>query len=114
MKEPTMPVRIFMDGEEVYKGEMLQNGSGLALCSQMNELNLLHYAADTEAVEAKIPMQICMDNQVLDGGEFYQSGDYYCISTPDSTMQLMDPGSLAELYIEDHCQKAKLEITRGH
>jgi hypothetical protein len=103
-----------MDGEEVYKGEMLQNGSGLALCSQMNELNLLHYAADTEAVEAKIPMQIYMDNQILDGGEFYQSGDYYCISTPDSTMQLMDPGSLAELYIDDHCQKAKLEITRGH
>ena len=114
MKEPTMPVRIFMDGEEVYNGELLQNGSGLALCSQTNELNLLHYEADTEAVEAKIPMQIMMDNKILEGGEFYQSGNYYCISTPDSSMQLMDPESLAELYIEDNCQKAKLEITRGH
>jgi hypothetical protein len=80
----------------------------------MNDFNLLHYAADTEAVEAKIPMQIMMDDKILDGGEFYQSGDYFCISTPDSSMSLMAPESLAELYIEDHCQTAKLEITRGH
>ena len=114
MKEPTMPVQIFMEGEEVFHGELMENGSGLCLSSQTNQLNLLHYAADTEAVEAKIPMQICFDNQTVEGGEFYQSGEYYCLSAPDTSMQLMNPDSLAKLYIEEHGQKAKLEISRGH
>ena len=112
MKEPTMPLQIFLDGREVLTGDLLSNGGGLALCSEGR--SLMKFGADTELVEAKIPMQIERDSEIIGSGEFYQSGDYYCLCPSDQTLELMNPAAIAQLFIEKRGLSAKLEISGGH
>ncbi len=112
MKEPTMPVQIFLDGREVLSGDLVSNGGGLALCSGNGQA--MKFSADTELVEAKIPMQIKLDNQMIGEGEFYQSGEYYCLCPADQSLDLMDPDAVAQLFIEKQGLSANLEIKKGH
>ncbi len=114
MKEPTMPVQIFLDGNQVFNGQLLQNGAGLALSSETSSRDFLHFAAATILVEAKIPMSITRDDKTIGDGEFYLSGEYYCLCPSDQTLQLMDPEGIAQLFIEKHGQLAKLELKTGH
>lgn len=114
MKEPTMPIEIFMDGKVVYNGELVPNGPGLAISSDTGKSDFLNYEADTNLVEAKIPMEIMRNDTLIGCGELYQSGEYFCLCPTDQDVDLMDTDAVAQLFMEKQGQMAKLDIRRGN
>jgi hypothetical protein len=74
---------------------------------------LLQYEADTEQVEARIPMEFRLDNHVLASGELYHSGEYYCLCPTDQSVDLsyrIDPQITAVLSVDPYGQVAILDI----
>ena len=108
--ENAMSVSIFRGKSEIGTGELLPNGANMALCPQDKDLQLLDFEADTEKVEAVIPMEFFLNDKLVSKGELYNSGEYYCLCPVDQDLDLIKKDSQAKLSIESEGKKARLDI----
>jgi hypothetical protein len=112
MIEPTMSVRLFRGEVQIGCGELLPNGTNLAMVLPEG-CELLHYEADTEQVEARVPMEFRLDDRFVTSGELYHSGNNYCLYLEDQSVDLssiMAKQSTADLSIDLKGEKVTLDI----
>jgi hypothetical protein len=116
MFEIKMPVNIYRDEDFIASGQLLPNGAEFAVCveSESGIFELLDYSVDTRVVEDKIPLKIFCQGEEVAQGELFQSGSNICVCPfADTSFNLMDPNSEAELYVQRDGWGARLEITRA-
>jgi hypothetical protein len=112
MNEPTMSVRLFRGEVQIGCGELTPNGTNLTMVLPEG-CELIHYEADTEQVEARIPMQFRLDDRFVTSGELYHSGNYYCLYPDDQNVDLssiMAKESTADLSIDPYGQMVTFDI----
>jgi hypothetical protein len=115
MSDIKMPVQIFRGDAEIGTGELLPNGSSLALCPNDEKFELLKFKTDTKAVEDRIPMTFFCDEKEVSSGELYNSGEYICLCPENQDLSLVDPTSSARLFVDEKGLFARLEVsTRSH
>jgi hypothetical protein len=113
--EIKMAVQIFRGEAEIGSGELLPNGSSLALCPDDKAFELLKFSTDTSAVEDRIPMKFFRDEMEVSLGQLYNSGEYICLCPEDQDLSLIDPTSSAKLFVDEKGLNARLEVsTRSH
>lgn len=118
MFELKMPVTIYRGSDWIGSGELLPNGSELALTvhgADGDGFELLNYSVDTRVIEEKIPCKFFTDGEEVADGELFQSGSNICLCPfSDQTLDLLDPRCQAELYVQPDGWGARLDIKRTH
>lgn len=115
MTELKMQVQIYRGTDGIGSGELLPNGSAMALCPDERGFELLAFKTDTNIVEDRIPMSFFCDNEEVSGGELYNSGDYICLCPTNQDLDLVDPNNSAILVVDPYGESARLDIsTRSH
>ena len=101
MNEVKMPVQIFRGDADIGTGELIPNGSSLALCPDRKDFVLLQFETDTAKVEDRIPMIFFCDDKEVSAGQLYQSGDYICLCPENQDLSLIDSESSARLFVDE-------------
>jgi hypothetical protein len=116
MYELKMPVSIYRGDDLIGSGQLLPNGNELALCIDGQDghiFELLNYSVDTRVIEEKIPLKIYEEGKEVAQGELFQSGSNICVCPyTDTSFNIMDPRSTADLYVQPDGWAARLDIKR--
>ena len=115
MTELKMQVQIFRGTDDLGSGELLPNGSAMAVCPDDHDFVLVNFKTDTNIVEDRIPMTFFCDQEEVSGGELYNSGDYICLCPINQDLDLVNPNNSAILVVDPYGESARLDIsTRSH
>jgi hypothetical protein len=111
MNNGSMEVVIFRGAQMIGSGELLPNGSSMALIPNSPHMEILHFQADTELVEEKMPMKFYLDDEEISEGELYQSGGNVVLCPCcQREVDYIASGDCAQLIVDPNGKLARLKI----